>query len=81
MSKEKEQLSPEELQKYKDEMVAFYKEEIPRMTLVRDYENLLAEAEEARARRMFATMKMAQIAAETQKEPAKRNLKKEEEKS
>ena len=61
------ELSKEELQKRREEITEFYKDNIPHLEVQADYEMLLAQIEKSRAERMQAQMFMAQQYA-TQKE-------------
>tara|TARA_R100000951_G_scaffold73043_3_gene61479 strand:+ start:145 stop:456 length:312 start_codon:yes stop_codon:yes gene_type:complete len=54
------QMSKEELSKRREEITAFYKDNIPHLEVQADYETLLAAIEKARAERMQAQMFMAQ---------------------
>ena len=54
------QMSKEELSQRREEITAFYKDNIPHLEVQADYETLLAAIEKARAERMQAQMYMAQ---------------------
>jgi len=54
-----EQLSPEEIKARKEELTAFYKEGIKHLKPQLEYETLLTNIEEQRAKRMQATMFLA----------------------
>jgi hypothetical protein len=54
------QMSKEELSQRREEITAFYKDNIPHLEVQADYETLLAAIEKARAERMQAQMFMAQ---------------------
>ena len=54
------QMSKEELSQRREEITAFYKDNIPHIEVQADYETLLAAIEKARAERMQAQMFMAQ---------------------
>tara|TARA_B100001173_G_scaffold311879_1_gene330678 strand:- start:2808 stop:3116 length:309 start_codon:yes stop_codon:yes gene_type:complete len=54
------QLTKEEMTQKREEITAFYKDNIPHLEIQADYEVLLATIEEARAKRMQAQMFMAQ---------------------
>ncbi len=61
------QMSKEEMNKRREEITEFYKDNIPHLEIQADYEMLLAQIEKSRAERMQAQMFMAQQYA-TQKE-------------
>lgn len=58
-----QQLSPEEIEAYKKQMTEFYKSQLPMLKLQKEYEQLLADIEESRAKRMTMTIRMAQMMA------------------
>ena len=62
MSEEKNQqeLSKEELQKRREEITAFYQENIKHLKVQKEYEELLRDVEKARAERIQAQMFLAQ---------------------
>ena len=62
-----ENLSKEELSERRKEITAFYKDNIPHLTVQAEYEDLLATIDKARAERLQAQMFIAQTAA-SQKE-------------
>jgi hypothetical protein len=53
-------MSKEEMAARREEITAFYKDNIPHLEVQADYETLLAAIEKARAERMQAQMYMAQ---------------------
>lgn len=65
MSEEKNQpeLSKEELQKRREEITAFYQENIKHLKVQKEYEELLRDVEKARAERIQAQMFLAQAYA------------------
>ena len=65
MSQENQQveLSKEELQKRREEITAFYKENIKHLKVQKEYEELLRDVEKARAERLQAQMFLAQAYA------------------
>mgnify|MGYP001166208001 CR=1 FL=1 len=65
-------LSKEELAQRREEITAFYKDNIPHLEVQAEYESLLALIEKSRAERMQAQMFMAQQYA-AQKEGVKAN--------
>jgi len=58
-----ERLSKEELQRRRDEVTNFYKEQIPHLEVQVKYENLLKDIELARAERLRAQLFVAQTMA------------------
>jgi hypothetical protein len=54
------EMSKEEMAARREEITAFYKENIPHLEIQADYEGLLAAIEKSRAERMQAQMFMAQ---------------------
>jgi hypothetical protein len=57
------ELSKEELQKRREEISAFYKDNIKHLKVQKEYEELLRDVEKARAERLQAQMFMAQAYA------------------
>ena len=55
-----EELSPEEIGQRKQELSNFYKDNIKHLKTQKEYEQLLTDIEELRAKRMQATMFLAQ---------------------
>ena len=55
-----EELSPEEIAQRKQELSNFYKDNIKHLKTQKEYEQLLTDIEELRAKRMQATMFLAQ---------------------
>ncbi len=69
LSDKNPELSKEELAQRREEITAFYKDNIPHLTVQAEYEALLADIEKSRAERMQAQMFMAQqYAAQKQAE-------------
>lgn len=62
------QLSKEEIAEKRQEITEFYRSNIGHLEVQVKYENLLADIEEARARRARAQMFMAQLFAESNPE-------------
>ena len=60
------QLTKEELASRREEITAFYKDNIPHLTVQAEYEELLATIDKARAERLQAQIFMAQAAAQQQ---------------
>jgi len=72
MSQENQQveLSKEELQKRREEITAFYKENIKHLKVQKEYEELLRDVEKARAERLQAQMFLAQAYAAGEEQEA-----------
>jgi len=60
LSEKNPQLTKEQLAERREEITAFYKDNIPHLEVQADYEMLLSAIEKARAERMQAQMYMAQ---------------------
>ena len=60
LSEKDPQLTKEQLAERREEITAFYKDNIPHLEVQADYEMLLSAIEKARAERMQAQMYMAQ---------------------
>ena len=58
-----EELSPEDIKKRREEITAFYKENIKHLKVQKEYEELLRDVEKARAERVQAQMFLAQAYA------------------
>lgn len=67
----KEPLSDKQLQEIRTRMIKYYKEQITVLEPQAKYETLLADIEEARARRMQMSIRLAQMMAGP-KEPEKK---------
>ena len=68
MSEEKEQLTPEQVEDNRKKVIQYYKKQAEVLEYQAKYENLLAEIETARARRMEMIIRQAQMAAGPQDE-------------
>lgn len=70
MSEEQKQqeLSKEEIQKRREEITAFYRENIKHLKVQKEYEELLRDVEKARAERIQAQMFLAQAYAANNEE-------------
>ena len=65
-----EELSPEEIAQRKQELSNFYKDNVKHLKIQLEYEKLLTDIEEQRAKRMQATMFLAQaFNKDTQENP------------
>lgn len=62
------ELSPEEMAQFRKKAAAYYKDQTLVLEAQFKYETLLAEIEEARAKRMTMTLRMAQMMAGPPKE-------------
>jgi len=62
------ELSKEELQNRREEITAFYKDNIKHLKVQKEYEELLRDVEKARAERLQAQMFMAQAYASGEEE-------------
>lgn len=58
-----------ELKAYRENMKKYYEEQLPLLKKQKEYEGLLADIEESRAKRLTMTMRIAQIMAGPPKEP------------
>jgi seryl-tRNA synthetase len=58
---ENQQISPEEMKKRQEELVSFYKEQIPLLTLRKEYEELQTTIQELQTRRTYAQTQLAQL--------------------
>jgi hypothetical protein len=77
--------TPEEIAEMRERMLEYYENQIPFLIKQKEYENLLSEIEIARARRIEASIRIAQMTMGPQdgqeepemvEEPKKRTLKK-----
>ena len=73
--------SQEEIAEMRERMLAYYENQIPFLTKQKEYENLLMEIEISRARRIEATLRIAQITMgpspeEEENAPAEQQLEK-----
>jgi len=62
------QLTPEQLKKRRDELIAYYKNQTSVLEAQLKYECVMADIEEARVKRMTMIMRQAQMAAPEQEE-------------
>ena len=67
-NEDKKEMSSEEIKAYRKAMIDYYKEQLPLVKLQSEYETLLADIEEARARRVTMTMRIAQMMAPPEEE-------------
>ena len=68
ISEEDVQLSKEEIAKRRQEITNFYKDSIKHLKVQKEYEQLLTDIEECRAKRMQAQMFLAQSLASQEQE-------------
>jgi succinate dehydrogenase/fumarate reductase flavoprotein subunit len=74
--------TPEEIAEMRERMQAYYDNQIPFLTKQKEYETLLADIEQARARRIEMTIRIAQMTMGPQnEEPDDMDLEKEVEES
>lgn len=67
---QKQEATPEQIREWREKMTNYYKEQTPLLRAQKEYEVLLADIEEARARRMTMTIRLAQMIAPEEVEPA-----------
>ena len=58
---ENQQISPEEMKKRQKELASFYNEQIPLLTLRKEYEELQTTIQELQTRRTYAQTQLAQL--------------------
>jgi hypothetical protein len=58
---ENQQLSPEELEAKRQELIDFYSNQIPILKMRKEYEELQTEIQELQTRKVYAQVKMAQM--------------------
>ena len=73
-----EELSPEDIKKRREEITAFYKENIKHLKVQKEYEELLRDVEKARAERVQAQVFLAQAYAAGEEEGAEGDMNPEE---
>ena len=76
MEDQKKEMTPEEVQEMKENMLKFYKEQIPFLETQSTYEKHLADIAENRARRVMMDIKLSQLLSP----PQDKEVKKEERK-
>jgi|LakMenEpi03Aug12_release.lakeMendotaPanAssembly.Ray.scaffolds.fasta_scaffold689082_2 hypothetical protein len=74
MSEEKEQLTPEQIEDNRKKVIQYYKKQAEVLEHQAKYENLLADIETARARRMEMIIRQAQMAAGPQDEKSEESM-------
>ena len=72
-NKENKQLSPEEIEKQRKAVVTYYTNQIEMLKVQSEYESLLADIEEHRARRVANIIRQAQMTAGPESEPSEEN--------
>lgn len=60
---EEKQLSPEQIKKILDTRTKYYKDQLPLLKAQLEYETILADIEESRARRLTMSIRIAQMMA------------------
>jgi hypothetical protein len=68
MKNQQKDMSPEEMAERKSKLTQFYKDQIEFLKTQLEYETLLADVEDARARAVYAQVKTAQMLAGPSKE-------------
>ena len=68
MKNQQKDMSPEEMAERKSTLTQFYKDQIEFLKIQLEYEILLADVEDARARAVYAQVKTAQMIAGPSKE-------------
>jgi len=68
------ELSKEELQKRREEITAFYKDNIKHLKVQKEYEELLRDVEKARAERLQSQMFLAQAYAAGEENESEENM-------
>lgn len=63
-----------ELQEYRENMKKFYDSQIPLLKKQKEYEMLLADIEEARAKRITMSMRIAQVMAGPPEQPTEEQM-------
>jgi|TARA_B110000503_G_C7167863_1_gene422785 hypothetical protein len=66
---QEEELTPEQILALKENMTAYYTEQIPMLELQLKAESLAADLEEARLKRLVASMRIAQVMAGPKQDP------------
>jgi len=67
---QEKQITEEDVKKYREQRKNYYDSEIPLLKKQKEYEVLLADIEEARAKRLAMTYRIAQMMAGPQEEPS-----------
>lgn len=68
MENQQKEMSPEEMAERKSKLAQFYKEQIEFLKVQLEYETLIADVEDQRARATYAQVKLAQMLAGPSKE-------------
>jgi hypothetical protein len=68
MENQPKEMSPQEMAERKSKLSAFYKEQIEFLKVQLEYETLVADVEDQRARATYAQVKLAQMLAGPSKE-------------
>lgn len=76
MENQQKEMSPEEMAERKSKLTQFYKEQIEFLKIQLEYETLIADVEDQRARATYAQVRLAQMLAGPSKEaPETSNIK------
>lgn len=78
MSEEQEKATPEQIKAYRENMKKFYEDQIPYLKKVKEYETLLADIEEQRAKRTDMMLRIAHMTTPQATEPTMTEEEKEE---
>lgn len=70
-NQEEREPTPQELNEYRENMKKFYDQQIPMLKKQKEYEGLLADIEEARAKRIAMNIRIAQMMAGPPEAPSK----------
>lgn len=68
MENQQKEMSPQEMAERKSKLTQFYKEQIEFLKVQLEYETLIADVEDQRARATYAQVKLAQMLAGPSKE-------------
>ena len=63
INNQEEELTPEQIKALRENMTAYYNDQIPMLELQLKAESLAADLEEARLKRLVASMRIAQVMA------------------
>lgn len=69
INNQEEELTPEQIKALRENMTAYYNDQIPMLELQLKAESLAADLEEARLKRLVASMRIAQVMAGPKEDP------------